>query len=91
MHDRPPKVLDTGPIGCARVVGCALNFADFRVPAWDVRITIPVDSQEVSLRLACGPYTETNEFRKLPEALQTQVGYVNTIRFLFGERRGMGS
>ena len=52
---------------------------------------IDESGQKVGVRLPCGPYTETRELRKLPETPQTQIGYMNTIRFLFGERRGIGS
>ena len=42
--------------------------------------------EEIRTRLSCDPYTETQELRKLPKALQNRIGYTNTIRFLFGER-----
>lgn len=43
---------------------------------------------EVWLDLPCGPTTETEEFRKLPPALQQQIGHDNTLRFLFGPKKG---
>ncbi len=41
--------------------------------------------QEVWMDLPCGPTTEVSEFRKLPGDLRRQIGYDNTLRFLFGK------
>ena len=47
---------------------------------------IDENGQVMQLRLTCGPYTETRELRKLPQDLQTRIGYTNTLRFLFGDQ-----
>ncbi|MBN1558035.1 MAG: amidohydrolase family protein [Lentisphaerae bacterium] len=38
------------------------------------------------LDLACGPLTEITEFRKLPGALRTRIGFDNTLRWLGGRQ-----
>lgn len=47
-----------------------------------------VDDQAVEhwLHLTCEVRRETGEFRQLPDALRHRIGYLNTLRFLFGRR-----
>jgi len=46
---------------------------------------IDEEGEVVRMRLPCGPYVETGELRKLPEALQRRIGYENTVMWLFGK------
>ena len=48
------------------------------------------DGEEHWMHLTCEVSRETDELRELPEGLVDRIGYVNTVRYLFGSKAEAG-